>query len=82
MLKDKKAIKKDILDKFRSIKDGSEYIISSMWLEYQYLDTLTPMEREIYGKAVKELVKKGIVEPVGDIPHKLKLTEKGVNLIL
>ena len=80
-MKDKKAIKKDILDKFRAIKEGSEYIIPKNWLQYQYVDNLTASEKKLFDQAVKELVRKGLVEPVDGLPYQLKLTEKGINLI-
>lgn len=80
-MKDKKAIKKDILDKFRTTKDGSEFVISSQWLEVQYLDTLTPMEKKLFEQAVRDLINQGLVESIGDTPLQLKLTEKGENLI-
>ena len=80
-MKDKKAIKKDILDKFRTIREGSESVISSQWLEAQYLESLTPMEKKLFTQAVRDLINQGLVESVGDAPRELKLTEKGENLI-
>ncbi|HPB39757.1 MAG TPA: hypothetical protein PLD39_02695 [Flexilinea sp.] len=81
MHKDKKAIKKDILDKFRTIRDEENYMLPPHWLQSHYIDTLDPQEKKIYEKAVKELVRIGLVESVEKPHQNLKLTEKGVNLI-
>jgi DNA-binding HxlR family transcriptional regulator len=80
-MKDKKEIKKDILDKFRSMPEGSDFVISPKWLEVQYLESLSPMEKKMFDQAVKELIRQGLVEAVDGAQHHLKLTEKGENLI-
>ncbi len=80
-MKDIKTIKKDILDKFRNIKEGPELVLPKNWLEYQYVDSLTRTEKKLYEKAVKELTRKGLVEPTESVPQSLKLTEKGASLI-
>jgi hypothetical protein len=81
MIKDKKTIKKDILDKFRSINPDDDYILQPHWLESQYVETLTKTEKKNFLRAVKELMSKGLIEPVDGPVHHLKLTEKGINLI-
>jgi hypothetical protein len=80
-MKDKKTIKKDILDKFRDIKDGPEPVLPKNWLEYQYVDSLTQTEKKLFDKAVKELIGKGLVETTESVPKSLKLTDKGASLI-
>jgi hypothetical protein len=80
-MKDKKAIKKDILDKFRDIRDMPEPVLPKNWLEYQYVDSLNPMERKLFDRAVKELIRKGLVEATEGVRPSLKLTEKGASLI-
>lgn len=80
MYKDKKTIKREILDKFRSI--GSEKdVLPPHWLEADYFKSLDNQEKRIFKKAVKELVSSGLVEQVRGSAPNLKLTQKGVNLI-
>lgn len=80
MYKDKKTIKREILDKFRAI--GSEKdMLPPHWLEADYVTSLDNQEKRIFKKAVKELVSSGLVEHVQGSAPNLKLTQKGVNLI-
>jgi len=80
MYKDKKTIKREILDKFRAI--GSEKdMLPPHWLEADYVNSLDNQEKRIFQKAVKELVSSGLVEQVQGSAPNLKLTQKGVNLI-
>ncbi|MBN1931258.1 MAG: hypothetical protein JW786_06580 [Desulfobacterales bacterium] len=81
MHKDKKTIKKDILDKFRSITDDEDYFLPPFWLKEQYLKSLHPEEKKIFEKAIEELIYKGIIENIDSPALNLKLTEKGANLI-
>ena len=81
MVKDIKAIKKDILDKFREIDAEEEDILPENWLTNDYLLNLNSYEQKIFKKALKELVTKGLVENVTIPTLNLKLTEKGANLI-
>ena len=81
MPKDKKAIKKDILDKFRSITDDEDYLLPTSWLKEKYLKTLHPEEKIIFETAIEELIYKGIIENIDSPALKLRLTEKGADLI-
>lgn len=81
MSRDIKAIKKDILDKFRSINGEEDDAIPEEWLSNEYLPFLDTYELEDFKKAVRQLSAKGVLKcHKGKIP-KLMLTEKGANLI-
>lgn len=80
-MKDKKTIKKDILDRFRGVPDDVDYVLTTQWLEYHYESTLTTVEKRLLEQAIRELVQKGLLEPTGRGRYGLKLTEKGANLI-
>jgi hypothetical protein len=80
MIKDKKMIKRDILDKFRSIMEESDRL-PPKWLETDYFITLNQQEKKLFKKAVNELISTGIVEDLSGSPQNLKLTQKGADLI-
>jgi hypothetical protein len=80
-MKDKKAIKKDVLDQFRDMGEDAMQVLSHAWLEEYAADILSKDEKKLFDQAVKELVGKGLVEFVGNQQKDLKLTEKGANLI-
>jgi hypothetical protein len=80
MYKDKKAIKRDILDKFRTL--GSEQdLLPPQWLESDYFESLDSQEKKLFKKAVEELVSSGLVEQVQGPVVNLRLTQKGADLI-
>ena len=80
MFKTPKAIKRDILDKFRSLKEGDE-TLPGTWLKNDYWHLLGVEEKSNFQIAVTELIRKGLLEKVkGRIPT-LRLTDKGFNLI-
>lgn len=80
MYKDKKAIKRDILDKFRML--GSEQdLLPPQWLENDYFESLDSQEKRLFKKAVQELVSSGLVEQVQGPIANLRLTQKGADLI-
>lgn len=81
MVKDKKAIKKDILDMFRLITDEDFDALPSEWLESDYFKHLNWEEKIIFKKAINELISNGLVENVKGSTLNLKLTEKGAALI-
>ena len=81
MIKDKKDIKKDILDMFRSLQKEDKDVLNPEFLESVYFRHLTWDEKHHYQNAVKELISKGLVENVKGSNLKLKLTDKGANLI-
>jgi hypothetical protein len=81
MNKDKKMIKRDILDKFRDITADEDYILPQCWLESDYFKTLRAEERKLFKKAVDELISKGLLENVKGTGLNLKLTQKGADLI-
>ena len=80
-MRDKKMIKKDILDKFRSINEDNNPVLSMDWLEGDYFESLNWEERFVFKKALNELKKKGIVEKVNGSESELKLTPKGADLL-
>ena len=80
MLKTPKAIKRDILSKFRSLLYKHDTIPPN-WLLRDYWQPLTSQEKGNFNQAVTDLVHKGLIEPVaGRIPT-LRLTDKGADLI-
>jgi hypothetical protein len=80
MHKDKKTIKREILDKFRSL--GSENdTLPPNWLEVDYLTSLDNQEKKIFKQAIKELVSSGLVEYLEEPDDNLRLTQKGTDLI-
>ena len=81
MAKDKKEIKKDILDMFRSLENEDADVLPPELLETDYFKRLGWDEKSIYQDAVKELISNGLVENVKGSVLNLKLTEKGADLI-
>jgi hypothetical protein len=80
-MKEKKTIKRDILDKFRALSAENDDLLPSHWLELVYLKRLNAEEKKLFKKAVQELVSMGIVENVEGPGLNLRLTQKGENLI-
>lgn len=81
MSRDIKAIKKDILDKFRAIEGEKDDMLPEQWLQEEYLPVLNSFERRDFDKAIRQLAATGVLKyQKGPIP-KLRLTEKGANLI-
>jgi hypothetical protein len=81
MSRDIKTIKKDILDKFRSIDGEEDDAIPEEWLLNEYLPILDIFEREDFERAIRQLSAKGVLRyRKGRVPR-LLLTEKGANLI-
>lgn len=81
MAKDKKDIKKDILNMFRSLQNEETDVLAPELLESDYFNHLNWDEKQLYQNAVKDLVAKGLVQNVRGSSLKLKLTEKGADLI-
>ena len=82
MSRDIKDIKKDILDQFRAMEGEENDAIPENWLTEEYLPFLNAFEKRDFEKAIKQLADKGVLkyEMKGEVPR-LKLTEKGANLI-
>ena len=80
-MKDKKTIKREILDKFRSSNAESQETLPLHWLELVYLKKLSTDEKKLSKRAIQELISVGIVENVEGPSLNLRLTEKGQNLI-
>jgi hypothetical protein len=81
MVKDKKEIKKDILDMFRTLENEEDDVLPPEWLESDYIKRLNWEEKRLYQNAVNELISKGLVENVKGSALSLKLTDKGADLI-
>jgi hypothetical protein len=80
-MKDKKAIKREILHKFRALGAETHDTLPSHWIELVYLKRLNAEEQKLFKKAVQELTTMGIVEDVEGPSLNLRLTRKGENLI-
>ena len=80
MHKDKKTIKREILDKFRSLGIEND-TLPPQWLETDYLESLDNQEKKVFKTAVKELVSNGLVEHTNGSDSNLRLTQKGTDLI-
>ncbi|MFO7707639.1 MAG: hypothetical protein R6V84_05645 [Desulfobacterales bacterium] len=80
-MRDKKAIKRDILDKFRSLNAVSDEMLPPHWLELVYLKKLSADDKKVFKRAIQELMAVGIVENVEGTGLNLRLTQKGENLI-
>lgn len=80
-MEDKKAIKRDIIDKFRSMNAVRDEMLPAHWLELVYLKKLTANDMKTFKRAIQELISVGIVENVEGTGLNLRLTEKGENLI-
>ena len=81
MAKDKKEIKKDILDLFRSLENEEGDILPRDLLEADYFKRLNWEEKRLYQNAVNELISNGLVENIKGSALSLKLTDKGADLI-
>jgi hypothetical protein len=81
VMKDKKTIKRDLLDKFRSLNAENNDILPPHWLEMVYFKKLNTEEKKIFKKAIQELVSMEIVENAEGPNFNLRLTQKGENLI-
>jgi predicted transcriptional regulator len=82
MAKDKKEIKKDILEMFRTLENEEEGdILPPELLEADYYKRLNWEEKRVYQNAVNELISNGLVENVKGSALSLKLTDKGADLI-
>jgi hypothetical protein len=80
-MKDKKTIKREILDKFRSYNAENKETLPLHWLELVYLKKLSTDEKKLAKRAIQELISTGIVNNVEGPGLNLRLTEKGQNLI-
>lgn len=80
-MKDKKTIKRDLLNKFRALNAENEDVLPPHWLELVYLKRLNAEEKKLFKKAVQELISMEIVENVEGPSLNLRLTQKGENLI-
>jgi predicted transcriptional regulator len=81
MAKDKKEIKKDILNMFRSLENEDKDVLPPELLESDYFKHLNWEEKRLYQNAVNDLISNGLVENVKGSALRLKLTEKGADLI-
>lgn len=80
-MKDKKTIKRDLLDKFRTLNAENNDILPPHWLDMVYLKKLTSEEKKVFKKAIQELISMEIVHNVEGPNLNLRLTQKGENLI-
>ena len=80
MLKAPKAIKRDILGKFRSQLDGHDTIPPKRLLE-GFRQKLTSQEKSRFDRAVSDLTNEKLIEKVNGGNPTLRLTDKGADLI-
>ena len=80
MSKTLKAIKRDILDNFRSLLSNHD-TIPPKWLMKDYWRLLTSQEKGYFDQAVSDLIEKGMIEKVNGSAPALRLTDKGADLI-
>lgn len=80
-MKDKKIIKREILEQFREIDAGHGDELSPEWIKDVYLKQLRRPERKLYHMAVKELAAMGIIEKRPLDHMRLRLTLKGDKLL-
>ena len=80
MLKTAKGIKRDILNKFRTLT-GDNDTLSPRWLLNDYWHPLTMFEKSNFNRAITDLIHKGLIEKVNSRIPTLKLTDKGADLI-
>ena len=81
MAKDKKDIKKDILNMFRTLQNEGQDVLPPELLESDYFKHLSWDEKQHYQNAVTDLIAKGLVTNVKGSILNLKLTDKGADLI-
>ena len=81
MRKDKKTIKRDILDKFRSGYHRGRPSLPPFWLELVYLPSLDRAERQLCRRAVSELIDQGLCIQAKRQSLGLEITEKGGDLL-
>ena len=77
----KKSIKIDLLKKFRDLGERDSYCLPGLWLEMGYKQSLKTTEMFNFQKAVRELIRTGIVEPHEGVFDTLCLTDKGAALL-
>lgn len=78
MQNQKKAIKRCILNKFRSYSNTETDILPAWWLA-EYREKLDDYRKELFHEALVDLIENGIVEQVRGqgLGTGLKLTHKG-----
>ena len=81
MAKDKREIKKEILDMFRTLENEDGDVLPPELLESDYFKHLNWEEKRLYQSAVDDLISNGLVENVKGSALGLKLTDKGADLI-
>ena len=81
MAKDKREIKKEIMDMFRTLENEDGDVLPPELLESDYFKHLNWEEKRLYQSAVNDLISNGLVENVKGSALGLKLTDKGADLI-
>jgi hypothetical protein len=81
MKKDKKSIKRYILDKFRSMDEDENFVLPVNRLFNEYVEKLDSYDSQMVLTAAKELASVGLLEMLKGPAPELRLTQKGANLI-
>lgn len=81
MTKDKKSIKRYILDKFRSMDEDENFVLPVNRLFNEYVERLDSYDSQMVLTAAKELASVGLLEMLKGPAPELRLTQKGANLI-
>jgi len=77
----KKFIKIDLLKKNRILGEQDGYCLPGLWLEMGYKQSLKTTEMFIFQKAVRELIRSGIVEPHEGVFDGICLVDKEAGLL-
>jgi hypothetical protein len=81
-MKDKRAIKREILIQFRAAMRQDRDSLPLFWLEGHYLSGLSRTERKLLAQAIYELIQVGLVRwSDGAFARTLRLTRKGHDLL-
>lgn len=81
MIRNKKRIKIDILDKFKEMESEVDSRLPKAWLKKDYFTRLNTWEKKTFEIAVAELASSGLVEYKPGVHPEIKLTRLGENLI-
>ena len=81
MVRDKEAVKAELLGTFRAAQARAGALLPPKWLQRHYLPSFAPEEEAAFEDAVDELIRDGLVEFVERGTANLRLTEKGARLI-
>ncbi len=80
-MRDKDAVKRELLDFFRAANAGVGALLPPKWLQRHYLPTFGDDEQGAFEDAVNELVSGGLLEHAQRGTPNLRLTARGAAYI-